>query len=115
MFGFLDALSIGRAILVGHPICGAIALSVTLTHPDRVAALALIGTGARLRVLPALLDCESASFDNVVRKVTQDTFATNQIPFRIVHAEQPLASLRILHHHLCERGSELLTLFTLAR
>ncbi len=90
VLGFLDALSIRRAVLVGHSMGGAIAQSVTLAQPDRVAALALIGTGARLRVLPALLDSESASFDNVVRKVTQDSFAAGADATLVQKAEVQL-------------------------
>jgi pimeloyl-ACP methyl ester carboxylesterase len=72
---FLDALAIGRAILVGHSMGGAIALELALSHPDRVAALGLIGTGARLRVLPEILDGVSDDFENTVRMVTEYSFA----------------------------------------
>ena len=53
---FLDALQIGRALVAGHSMGGAIALQVALDRPQRVSALILVGTGARLRVLPAILD-----------------------------------------------------------
>jgi len=35
---------------------GAIALTLALNHPDRVAGLGLISTGARLKVTPAILN-----------------------------------------------------------
>jgi pimeloyl-ACP methyl ester carboxylesterase len=38
-----------RAILVGHSFGGQLSLSFTLRHPDRVAALGLIGTGPGYR------------------------------------------------------------------
>jgi pimeloyl-ACP methyl ester carboxylesterase len=56
VIGFLDAAHIARAVLVGHSMGGAIGQWVALTHPERVAGLVLIGTGARLRVAPAILD-----------------------------------------------------------
>ncbi len=52
----LDALGLEQAVLAGHSMGGAIALWTALTAPERVAGLALIGTGARLRVLPALIE-----------------------------------------------------------
>ena len=53
---FLDALGIGRVVIGGHSMGGAIAQQFALTYPDRVDGVILIGTGARLRVLPRLLD-----------------------------------------------------------
>jgi pimeloyl-ACP methyl ester carboxylesterase len=52
----LDRLAIRRLVVGGHSMGGAVALSLALAHPRRVAGLVLIGTGARLRVAPALLD-----------------------------------------------------------
>lgn len=48
----LDALGIDRTVLVGHSMGGGIAQSFALAYPDRLAALVLVGTGARLRVHP---------------------------------------------------------------
>lgn len=42
--GFLDALSLPRASLVGNSFGGAIALRVATQHPDRVDRLALMGS-----------------------------------------------------------------------
>jgi pimeloyl-ACP methyl ester carboxylesterase len=54
--GFLDALGIPRVVIGGHSMGGAIAQQFALSYPERVAGVILIGTGARLRVLPRLLD-----------------------------------------------------------
>ena len=51
----LDALALPRAVVAGHSLGGAVALSMALDAPSRVAGLVLVGTGARLRVTPALL------------------------------------------------------------
>jgi pimeloyl-ACP methyl ester carboxylesterase len=53
---FLDALGIARVVIGGHSMGGAIAQQLALSYPERVAGVILIGTGARLRVLPRLLD-----------------------------------------------------------
>jgi pimeloyl-ACP methyl ester carboxylesterase len=52
----LDALGLARALLVGHSMGGAVALLVALAAPERVAGLLLVGTAARLRVAPAILE-----------------------------------------------------------
>jgi pimeloyl-ACP methyl ester carboxylesterase len=53
---FMDALKCYSAVLVGHSMGGAIALSLVLDHPERVVGLGLIGTNARLRVAQSILD-----------------------------------------------------------
>ncbi len=51
----LASRGLDRVILVGHSLGGAIALRLALDAPALVVGLALVGTGARLRVLPSLL------------------------------------------------------------
>jgi pimeloyl-ACP methyl ester carboxylesterase len=53
--GLLDALGIEQAVVAGLSLGGAIALALALDAPARVAGLVLAGTGARLRVSPAIL------------------------------------------------------------
>ena len=55
ILGLLDALGIPRAVVAGHSMGGAVALTLAIEAPDRVAGLFLVGTGARLRVAPATL------------------------------------------------------------
>ena len=45
LIAFLDALEISRATLVGHSFGSFVARQAAIAHPQRVAALALIGTG----------------------------------------------------------------------
>lgn len=51
----LDARGITRVRVAGHSLGGAIALQMQRDDPERIVALGLIGTGARLRVQPELL------------------------------------------------------------
>lgn len=55
MVALLDALHIDKITVVGHSMGGGIALTMALDHPQRVEKLALISTGARLRVNPDIL------------------------------------------------------------
>lgn len=54
--GLMDRLHLGPAVMVGHSMGGAIALMLALRFPKRVLGLGLVGTGARLRVAPAILE-----------------------------------------------------------
>lgn len=50
------AHSLERVALAGHSMGGAVALWAALTAPQQVAALALVSSGGRLPVLPALFE-----------------------------------------------------------
>lgn len=53
---FANTLGLPPFILGGHSMGGAIALDYALNHPDDLLGLVLIGAGARLRVLPSILE-----------------------------------------------------------
>ena len=55
LLAFLDALDLARAVMVGHSMGGAVALTLALDWPERVAGLGLVSTGARLRVSADIL------------------------------------------------------------
>lgn len=63
---FIGALSLGKFVLVGHSMGGAIAQEFTLQYPEKLRGLILIGTGARLKVSREILD----------------TLAAGQMPFK---------------------------------
>ncbi len=75
--GLLDALHFERAVVVGHSLGGAIAQTFGLTYPERTAGLGLVGTGARLRVLPAILEgvLIPAEFDKTMEFVVDYSYA----------------------------------------
>ena len=53
---FMDAAGMEQAFLVGHSMGGAIALAFALKAPARLSGIGLVGTGARLRVHPSILE-----------------------------------------------------------
>jgi pimeloyl-ACP methyl ester carboxylesterase len=56
LVGLLEALHLEEVVVVGHSMGGAVALTLALEEPARVAGLVLVGSGAKLRVAPALLE-----------------------------------------------------------
>ena len=77
ILSLLDALQFDRAMIVGHSLGGAIAQTLALSHPDRVAALGLVGTGARLRVLQTILDGLLNDFENTIPFIVENSHAPN--------------------------------------
>jgi pimeloyl-ACP methyl ester carboxylesterase len=63
---FVGALGLQRVILVGHSMGGAIVQHFALNHMSRAEGLVLVGTGARLRVLPRILEGLLSDFDSIV-------------------------------------------------
>ena len=53
---FLVALGLKKVFLAGHSFGGAVVQSMALRHAEYLKALLLIGTGAKLRVLPEALE-----------------------------------------------------------
>jgi pimeloyl-ACP methyl ester carboxylesterase len=80
LLGFLDALDLEKAVLVGHSMGGAIALDVALRFPERVAGLGLVATGARLRVAPAILDCLRQDPGEAIRLITGWSYGAEAPP-----------------------------------
>lgn len=66
---FLDALGLERPVLAGHSMGAGVALELAAARPARVAALALVGAGARLRVAPDLLAGLAADPDAAIDRL----------------------------------------------
>jgi pimeloyl-ACP methyl ester carboxylesterase len=90
---WLDEQGIERAVLAGHSMGGAIAMTAALEKPDRVAGLVLVGTGGRLRVNGEILQAaaDPIRFEETVEVVITWAFS-DQTPEKIV----TLAKMRML-------------------
>jgi pimeloyl-ACP methyl ester carboxylesterase len=60
---FASEQGASRFVVCGYSYGGAIALELAITHADRVAGLALVSTGARLRVHPRIFEALEAGRD----------------------------------------------------
>jgi len=88
--GLLDALGLEKAIIGGHSMGGAIAQTFALTCPDGCAGLILTGTGARLRVLPAILDGLLNDFEATVGLVGEYAYGPDTPPELLRLARQEM-------------------------
>ena len=85
----LDNLKFDKVFLAGHSMGGAVALSYYLKHSDKVNGLILIGTGARLRVLPAILELSKTSLSEMIK-------FTGKIAY---HKESVLKNSQLIEDH----------------
>jgi len=70
-----DELGLDHPIIAGHSLGGAVALMMGLEYGDDLGGLILIGTGARLRVHPDLLEGARTASDTATRQLKALAFA----------------------------------------
>jgi pimeloyl-ACP methyl ester carboxylesterase len=99
LMGFLDATGTRRAVLMGHSMGGAIAQMTALLHPERVVGLVLVGTGARLRVAPAILEGVLGDFETAIDLITRFAWAPDAPAelTRLGHATLAATPPQVLH------------------
>ncbi len=70
-----DELGLDHPVVAGHSLGGAAALMMGLEYGDELGGLILIGTGARLRVHPDLLEGARSASDTATRQLKSLAFA----------------------------------------
>jgi pimeloyl-ACP methyl ester carboxylesterase len=88
---FMDAVGVSRGVLVGHSMGGAIAQMTAFMAPERVAGLVLVGTGARLRVAPALLDGILQDARGALALITEWAWGPEADPAMVARGRQMMA------------------------
>jgi len=76
---FIEQLKVDNLILGGHSMGGAVVLLYYFKHPEKVRGLILIGTGARLRVLPIILELSQKNIPQLVEMTKNAAFHKNTI------------------------------------
>jgi len=72
---FVKTLDLQKVFLVGHSMGGAIAQTLALIHPEVMKGIVLVGTGARLRVLPLILEGIKNNFEETVKIINQFAYS----------------------------------------
>ncbi len=74
--GFIQALGLRGPVLGGHSMGGGIALACALAFPEKLGGIALIGSGARLRVLSSILEGVRTRFLSGVDEIIEYSFSS---------------------------------------
>jgi len=108
---FLDTAGLDRVVVGGHSMGGAVAQVLALTHPDRLAGLVLVATGARLRVIRRLLEALRETPPEGRSLIHAWSYGARTPPERVALADRVLAEtapLVTLGDYLaCDRFDEL--------
>lgn len=78
--GALNELEINTPFLIGHSMGGAITMELALRFPALPKGVVLVGTGARLRVDPRILNGIQEDFRRAVEFICQFAFAKDVSP-----------------------------------
>ena len=93
---FLDANHMNTAVFIGHSMGSAIALTLALDFPKRVLGIGLVGSGARLRVSPQILEntTSEAMFPLAIKIINAAAFGPSADPRMKELAAQRMAEIR---------------------
>ena len=62
----VEKLGLGKCVLIGHSMGGAIVQRIALLRPELLAGLVLVATGARLRVMPQVFSAIQTDYSQYV-------------------------------------------------
>ncbi len=71
----LDENAVGPAFIAGHSMGGAVAIDLAMRHPDLAWGIILIGTGARLKVYPEILEGILSDKEKTARMIVDTAFS----------------------------------------
>lgn len=93
---WLDRLEIPKVIAAGHSMGGGIVQALALHHPERLKGIILVGSGARLRVAPQILEnaAQEATYPQTIAVVTEWYYSPAAPPRMRELAARRLAEVR---------------------
>jgi len=98
---WVESVNLHRAVFVGHSLGGAIVQHLALNAPDQVVGLGLVGSGARLRVHPEILQNTASenTYRTAVAVIIQCAFSPQAPPRLVELASRRMAQTRpsVLH------------------
>ena len=71
---FIDSLGLTGVIAAGHSMGGAVILEAALEYREMLEALILVGSGARLRVSPAILQSLETDFETTAEQLVRNSY-----------------------------------------
>jgi pimeloyl-ACP methyl ester carboxylesterase len=80
-----------RPVLLGHSMGGAIAMGLALKRPELIRGLILVGTGARLRVMPAVLEGIGQDFLGTVKMIVPFAYGPEADPRMIAQGIEKMS------------------------
>ena len=104
---FVGNLGIEKAAVAGHSLGGAVAMTLALMRPEWLSGIILVGTGARLRVHPKILDGLTTAFEDTVEVILGALFGPETPPSAVTAVRRQLRenTPRIIHgdYLACDR------------
>jgi len=93
---FMRSLNIRSAVIVGISMGSAIALTLALKYPKKVKALALLGSGAKMRVAQTVLETAGNpnTFESAVEAINLNCFGENAQQNLIQLSKQSMLKMR---------------------
>jgi len=93
---FMKSLKIRRAVIVGISMGSAVALTLALKYPKKVKALALLGSGAKMRVAQTVLETAGNpnTFESAVDTINANCFGEGAQQNLIEFSKQAMLKMR---------------------
>ena len=73
----MDAMNIEKAVLIGHSMGGAIAQQIALDYANHVTGLVLLGTAAKLKVSPQIIEGIVEKTEETAKFITEGVWGDN--------------------------------------
>jgi pimeloyl-ACP methyl ester carboxylesterase len=96
VIAFMQELKLHAAVIVGHSMGSAVALTLALKYPKQVLGLGLLGSGSKLRVAPILLETvgNPNTFESAVDMLNENCFSAETPKNLLEHSKRYMMAMR---------------------